>query len=370
MQHQGFVKYTLNRSAMISLPTTAVKERAKQLGFDHVGIASAATLTDDYTHYEAFLEARMEGEMSYLSENREARRSLAIPEVLEGARSVVVCAVNYRQPQERDDAGLQNARIARYARGADYHNFLRRKLRKLAAFIRTELGANARPILDTAPVLERAWARLAGVGFVGKNGLLIVPGTGSFVMLGEVVTDAELLADSPMESRCGQCTLCLSACPTNAFAKPYVLDATKCIAYLTIESTQAPPASLRSAIGDRVFGCDHCQDVCPYNLGTARLQQTTFAQFLLTERWSAVDVASLLQLTKDEFEQLVASSPLSRPGQDGLARNAAIVLGNTGDKRHLPVLNNAAMNHSSATVRECASWAINEIQQRESGKIL
>ena len=183
---------------MISEQTKAVKERAKLLGFEHIGIASATTLTNDYRHYSAFLEARMHGDMQYLSENDAAREKLAIPEVLEGAQSIVVCAVNYRQFNETDSAGMKNARIARYARGSDYHNFLRRKLRKLADFVRHECNAKARPIVDTAPVLERAWARLAGVGFVGKNGLIIVPGAGSFVLLGEVVTTAVLTADSPM----------------------------------------------------------------------------------------------------------------------------------------------------------------------------
>jgi epoxyqueuosine reductase len=352
---------------MILERTAAVKARGKQLGFAHIGVAPATTLTDDYAHYESFVDTNMHGSMQYLAQNREARRTLWTDHVLNNAQSIVVCAVNYRTA-EPDDAGFVDGRIARYARGADYHNFVRRKLRKLAAFIRQEFGGSARPMIDTAPVLERAWARRAGVGFVGKNGMLIVPGLGSYVLLGEVVTTTQLAADLPMESRCGQCTLCLSACPTAAFAKPYVLDARKCIAYLTIESAEAPPVALRSGIGDRVFGCDHCQDVCPYNHGAAAQRVSEFAQFALLDRFRTASVDALLTLTQSECEQLVASTPLSRPGPDGLARNAAIVLGNKGSKRHLPVLSAAAAQHASAVVRECAQWAIEQITIRDKSQ--
>lgn len=347
-----------------------VRARAIELGFARVGFTSARVLDEDYARYEAFLSQEMHGSMQYLAHNREARRTVDTDAVLAGARSVVVCAIDYRNAPVLDEAkgdrGPSGAVIARYARGQDYHNFVRKKLRRLAEFVRQETGCESRPMLDTAPLLERAWARLAGVGFVGKNGCIIAPGLGSFVLLGEVVTAAELVADEPMESRCGSCTLCLDACPTDAFVKPFVLDARKCVSFLTIEHRGAMPESLRSSVGDRWFGCDDCQDVCPYNQSKAtRVESST--QFSLGERWSARTIESLVTMDEREFEKLTQGSALGRPGREGLVRNALIVLGNTGTRAHLPLIERVIERESSEVLRDAARWAIAAIEGREKG---
>ena len=207
-----------------------VRAKARELGFDTVAVARAdVSLERDVERYEAFVAAGMHGEMSWLARHRDARARLDGDSILPGARSVVCLARRYQRPPQRERDDPETARtIARYARGRDYHGFLRQRVRRLAAFIRT-LGSpgrpvSARPLCDDAPVLERAWASRAGLGFVGKNGLLIVPGVGSMVLLGEVVTTLRLDLDEPMTERCGACTRCLEACPTRAFVAPFVLD--------------------------------------------------------------------------------------------------------------------------------------------------
>jgi epoxyqueuosine reductase len=345
-----------------------VRERAIELGFARVGFARARVLDEDYVRYEAFLSEKMQGSMRYLEDNREARKSVDTEAVLEGARSVVVCAIDYRNAPVLDEAsgdrGPKGAVIARYARGQDYHNFVRKKLRRLAEFVRQQTGCESRPMLDTAPILERAWARLAGVGFVGKNGCIIAPGLGSFVLLGEVVTTAEFVEDEPMESRCGSCTLCLDACPTDAFVKPFVLDARKCVSYLTIEHRGPMPEPLRPLVGDRWFGCDDCQDVCPYNQSkAARVESST--QFSLGERWSSRTIESLLAMDEREFDRLTQGSALGRPGREGLVRNALIVLGNTGTRANIPAIERVIERETSELLRDAARWAIAAIEARD-----
>jgi epoxyqueuosine reductase len=283
--------------------------------------------------------------------------------MLENARSVVVIALAYNR--DEPGTGMRGARIARYARGRDYHNFFRKALRGLAAWLRARApGHEVRPVVDTAPVLERAWAARAGVGFVGKNGCVIAPGLGSFVLLGELITTLELPADAPLSPRCGSCTLCLDACPTRAFAAPYVLDARRCVSYLTIEHEGAMDTALRSGVGDWLFGCDVCQDVCPYNRTAPPDPRTT--EPFATDPWRAsLMPEDLLTLPPDEVDARVRGTPLARPGAALLARNAAVVLGNTGSKRHLPVLQTTASQHSHSSVREAAQWAVNQIQQRD-----
>ncbi len=343
-------------------PTDAIRERALSLGFHRVGIARAGPLEVDHERYREWLSAGRHGTMSWLGEDIDARRDVDHPGILEGARSVVVCAMGYLRADDRGP--ITGARVARYARGRDYHNFFRRRLRKLARWMRSEHGAQARPMVDTAPVLERAWAQRAGVGFVGKNGCIIAPGLGSFVLLGEVVTDLALRPDVPMEPRCGSCTLCLDACPTRAFVGPWVLDARRCVSYLTIESEEAPAQELRTAMGDRVFGCDDCQDVCPYNRTGAPPEEST-RDFLPDPRWDGISVGDILALGSERFTELAEGSPLARPGRHGLARNAAVVLGNTGGRRHLPLLERSASTDPHPAVRECSTWAIARIRERE-----
>ncbi|MBL8684136.1 MAG: tRNA epoxyqueuosine(34) reductase QueG [Myxococcales bacterium] len=350
-----------------------IRARASALGFARVGVARVQDISEDFSRYQTFIADGMHGSMAYLAHNQESRRTLDTTAVLEGARSVIVCATDYR-PAERSAtdraaveagaAGLRGGRIASYARGQDYHNFLRKRLRRLAEFVRSETGCEARPMVDTAPILERVWARLAGVGFVGKNGLIIAPGLGSFALLGEVVTTAELAPDSPLESRCGSCTLCLDACPTEAFPKPFVLDARRCVSFLTIEHEGPIPEELRAPMGDRFYGCDDCQDVCPFN--KSPVPREVSPQFALGTRWSTRTVESILALDDAEFRRLTVGSPLGRPGRDGLVRNALIVLGNTGDARHIPALRATLARESNASLLALAQWAIARIEARST----
>jgi epoxyqueuosine reductase len=217
--------------------------------------------------------------------------------------------------------------------------------------------------VDSKPVFERAWAERAGVGFVGKNCCLIVPGVGSHAFLACVVTTAPLTPDEPMSRRCGSCTLCLDACPTRAFSGPRSLDARKCISYLTIEHRGAIPAAHRKALGPWAFGCDVCQDVCPYNQTSGAIDGSLDA-FEPGDRWTGVDAAGLLQMTEDRFRAWAEGSPVKRAQHEGLARNMALVLGNRGEEIHLPVLDEARRNHPSEVVREAAEWARIELKRR------
>ncbi len=342
--------------------TARVRARAEAYGFHRVGFARATPLVEDHARYERWLAEGFHGEMAWLGDDREARRDVEHEWILPGAKSVIVCALSYHRGDE--GSPMPRASVARYARGRDYHNFFRKRLRKLAAWLRAEFGAEARPMVDTSPVLERAWARLAGVGFVGKNGCVIAPGLGSYLLLGEVVTDLALDPDEPMETRCGSCARCLEACPTRAFVEPMVLDARRCISYLTIEHAGPIDRSLRALMGDRIFGCDDCQDVCPYNRTTPPPRETT-REFGDDGRWRALGPERLVTLDAEAFARVAEGSPFARPGADGVARNAAVVLGNTGSRRHLPVLREAAAGHRSESVRDAAAWAIEAIEGRE-----
>jgi len=338
-----------------------VRAKALSLGFHRVGIAAAGPLADDHARYEDFIAAGLHGEMDWLARDGDVRRDVDHAGVLVGARAVVVCALSYHRGDE--PSPMAGATVARYARGRDYHNFLRKRLRRLAAWMRATFGAEARPLVDTAPVLERAWARRAGVGFVGKNGCIIAPGLGSFLLLGEVVTDLPLAPDAPLETRCGACTRCLDLCPTRAFVAPMVLDARRCVSYLTIEHGGAIPEGLREPVGDRIFGCDDCQDVCPFNK-TAPPPRETTREFADDGRWAEVSPAAILRAEEAAWQRVAAGSPLARPGLAAMQRNAAVVLGNVGERRHLPVLREAARAHPRATVRDAAAWAVERVLAR------
>jgi epoxyqueuosine reductase len=345
----------------VTAPDGAVRARALALGFHRVGFADVGPLLEDHPRYLDFVAQGRHGDMAWLAENADVRRDVRGPGILAGARSVIVCALSYHRGAEASP--MSGATVARYARGGDYHNFFRKKLRRLAAWLRREFGAEARPLVDTAPVLERAWARRAGVGFVGRNGCIIAPGLGSYLLLGEVVTDLALPPDEPMDERCGSCTRCLDACPTQAFAASHVLDARRCVSYLTIEHDGPIDATLRAGVGDRIFGCDDCQDVCPFNR-TAPPPPAETAQFAPDPRWAALSPESILAMDPARWEAIAEGSPLARPGWERMARNAAVVLGNTGTRRHLPVLR-AHLARVTERSAEDTRWAIAAIAARD-----
>jgi len=352
-----------------------IREKALELGFDVVGVARAdEPLGVEHERYRAFIDAGMHGTMRYLAEYVEERRRLDTPAILEGARSVVCVGRRYarRAADEEQDPPVARM-IARYARGQDYHLFLRKKLRKLAEFIRSlDPSIDARPLCDIEPVMERAWAARAGLGFVGKNGLVIVPGQGSFLLLGEVVTTLALTPGVPIAERCGACTRCLDACPTNAFQAPFVLDARKCISYLTIEQYEAPPEELREAIGEHLFGCDVCQEVCPYNR-TAPPDAEKTKPFRPLPRWSKTSLLDLVTIAEDTFPTEIQGTPVRRARRGGLARNAAIVAANrisraadaTAAEEDRRALERGA-EHDDPAAQEVSVWGLLRAKQAGS----
>jgi epoxyqueuosine reductase len=303
-----------------------VRARALALGFDVVGFARAdEPLGIEHERYADFIARGMHGEMGYLAEHAEVRRTLDGAGIMEGARSVICVGRRYARPAAADAEDPPLARgIARYARGQDYHNHVHKKLRRLAAYLRTlAQGARARPLCDAVPVLERAWAARAGLGFIGKNGLMITPGQGSYQLLGEVVTNLVLTPGTPIEERCGSCTRCLDACPTSAFEAPFVLDPRRCLAYVTIEARGEPTPSVAEAAGEHLFGCDVCQEVCPFNkAATPAVDPRPFAPL---PRWGGMGLAELARLDDAGFVRTTEGSPLRRAGRAGLARNAVLV---------------------------------------------
>ena len=360
-------------------PKQSIIAEARRLGFDAVATARAdLPLDDDFARYESFVEQGMHGGMDWLARAREARRRLDGNEILLGAKSVICLARKYGRSAEQEDQDPELARsIARYARGRDYHNGVRKKLRTLAKYVR-KFGTDAepvhaRPLCDQEPVLERAWAARAGLGFVGKNGLLIVPGVGSLVLLGEVVTTLALEPDSPIPERCGACTRCLDACPTGAFVEAFVLDPRRCVAYLTIESRDAIPEALREGVGTHLFGCDDCQTVCPFNARarapaiSGRVTTPVDTRFEAAPRWSEATFGALLALDEAGFEELRHGTPVARATRIGLARNAAVVMGNRGDPADLAVLARARDGHDAAIVREAAGWAVARVEAITAG---
>lgn len=303
--------------------SAAVRRRADELGFDWFGIAEAGVLAEERAHLLDWLADGRHGQMEWLARDPDRRCDPA--RVLPGCRSVVVVGVNYQVPEEADGADPPPAgKVARYARGRDYHRVLDKPLRKLARFLDAHgpEGTRSRAYVDHGPVDERAWARRAGIGFVGKNTLLIHPDQGSWFFLGVVLTSAALEPTPPRPDMpdCGDCRRCIDACPTGAITDPGVLDARRCISYLTIEHKGPIAPELAAHMEGWVFGCDVCQEVCPYNIKRARPAETDrFAPRLVPARWS---LAAMAELTDEELTTRLAQSPVRRAGAESLRRNA------------------------------------------------
>ena len=296
-----------------------IKQQAAAMGFDPVGIARLGPV-DTHDAFEQWLRSGYAGEMSYLERGAAKRRDTTLP--FPGVRSAVVVALDYggRQP-----AGT----VARYARGDDYHDVMIARLEALNRWIEAAVGTpvRAKAYVDTGPILERDLGRVAGLGWIGKNTMLINPRRGSFFFIGALLLDLELQPDAPFDAdRCGTCTRCLDACPTGAFVAPRVLDATRCISYLTIEHRSGIPEALQPLMGELVYGCDICQDVCPWNIRFAR----PAADPALEPRAENVspDPAALVTLDEDQFRQRFARSPIKRTKHAGMVRNARIALAN------------------------------------------
>lgn len=330
-----------------------LKSEAHSRGFALAGIAPA-TEADGFPKFTEWLDRGFAGEMGYLHEHREHRRHPG--SILENVRSVMMLGLEYHHEPKIENP---KSKVASYAQGPEYHRFIWDRMNDLAAWLEAEApGSRAHAVADTAPLLERDFARRAGLGWIGKNTLLIHPGRGSFFFLGAVLTDLELQPDAPFAgSHCGTCTACLDACPTQAFPQPHVLDATKCISYLTIELRSPIPEELREPMGNWLWGCDVCQDVCPWNR-----KPPGAVEFPHDASLESLDPVELLQMDTAAFRKRFKKTSLWRNRRPGLLRNAAIVLGNTGDATALPALRAALKD--DPLVAEAAGWAIARIAAR------
>jgi epoxyqueuosine reductase len=337
---------------------------AKELGFHRAAVIPIEA-PRRHALYESWLAEGHAGGMAYLATPEHIAPRGDLRALLATAQSLVVVALAYDREDPIPPAALTGLRgkIARYARGEDYHLVMRDRLVALADRIAAELGhaVATRPCVDTAPVLEREWAERGGLGFVAKNTMLIAPGLGSYAVLGELLVDAVLDPTAPTEPtkpRCGSCRACLDACPTQAFVDAYVLDARRCISYLTIEHHGAIPRELRRAIGTWIFGCDICQEVCPFNAGAG---EPPDPQLRPRSRDHAVpELVALAQLNTNQLRQFVRRTALRRTPRPVLRRNIAVALGNTGSAEAIPALT-AMLADGHAIVRAHAIWALGEL---------
>ena len=352
-----------------------VRARALELGFDRIAIGPAER-PEHGAAFERWLDAGYAGEMGYLGRTRAERLDPA--RLLPGCRSVVAAAVSYNHEASATSASATSAEgptvgrecaptakqnIARYARGRDYHDVLKPRLVALGEYIREAAGGDvtSRAAVDTSAVLERDLAARAGLGWIGKNTNLLDPSLGSWFFIGVVLTTAELEWDAREPERCGTCTACLDACPTQAFVGPYALDARRCIAYLTIEHRGDISEADGEAIGEWVFGCDVCQEVCPWNRKAARAREPALAPGS-----PFPPLEALLDLDGDAFRARFRGSALTRTKRAGLLRNAALVLGNRRDWHAVPALRRALCD-ADLEVRRAAQWALDRIEGADVG---
>ncbi len=340
------------------------------LGFARVGIASISSFVEQKQRLKVFNERGYGGSMTYLSEpliDGKCERGSS-QRVLSGARSVISAALPYGRLNQRSVNSERNPEpwspyVAAYARGADYHYVLRGLLEQLGEHIRDFVAVSyrTRACVDTAPLFERDIAVDAGVAFIGKNTLAIAPGVGSRFLLGELLLDLDLTPSSaPVSDGCGRCRSCLDVCPTGAFVADRLLDASKCISYLTIEHQGSIPRALRRAIGAHLFGCDLCQSVCPFNQSSK--SPPAYAE-LTSNRYEDLQLEELLLIGSAAFKRLTRGSALRRINRGQLCRNVAIVMGNSGSASFVPVLRRALFEHPVDLVRDHAAWSLVELAQ-------
>ncbi len=293
-----------------------IKAEALCLGFSVCGVAQAGEVPDNVCRqYDEWLEQNFHGSMSYLERNKELRRDPR--KLVEGTRSVIMVAMNYYPSVKRDESA---PKIAYYAYGRDYHKVVKKRLDKLLKFIKEHIddSAEGRSFADSAPIMERYWAVQAGLGWIGKNGLLIIPKLGSFFVLGVLLLNLDLEPDKEMPNKCGPCERCIKSCPTSALLGNGVMDARRCVSYLTIENKEEIPQELAKKLGDRLYGCDTCQEVCPWN----RLARPTEVEdFHPKEAILSLDYKAVEAMESEEYETLFAGSPIRRAGLEGLKRS-------------------------------------------------
>ena len=357
-----------------ALLSARIRNRAREMGFDLVGIAPAhASAHGDA--YERWVEMGMHGEMGYLSREDAVAKRRDPAVLVPGAKSAVVVGLRYYVPDADEGVTADPSRgiVARYARGDDYHELMKERLIALQEWIAAELvPVGGRAYVDTGAVLERELAQRAGLGWQGKNTMLIHPRRGSYYFLGEVLLDVELEYDHRfVKDHCGTCTRCLDACPTGALlgrdpTGAPVMDARRCISYLTIELKGAIPRELRPLIGNRIYGCDICQEVCPWNRFS---RPTDEAAFLAREGLDGPSLIEWMTMTQEEFSARFKGSPIKRAKRRGLLRNVAVALGNWGAPEAVPALA-VALNDEEPLVRGHAAWALGRIRTEAARQAL
>ncbi len=350
---------------------------AGEVGFVSCRIADCA-LPAHAARFREWLREGAAGEMEWLHRGEEKRCEPQL--VLPGAKSVVVLALNYWQGDNGGTGSVPSARgpengrhggrpsdkargrIARYAWGDDYHGLIEKKLKHLDSFLKKH-GGTQKCYVDTGPLLERDHAAKAGVGWQGKSTMLVDQQLGTWFFLAEILTTLALPPDPPQRERCGNCTRCITACPTGAITQPHRLDARRCISYLTIESKGSIPIDLRPLIGNRIYGCDDCLDACPWNRFAVVSREAAFAARPAT---AGMSLREYLRLTEEEFRVLFRRSPIKRIKRRGFLRNVCVALGNVGERGDLPALE-AAMQDPEPLIAEHAAWAVQEIWRRDRG---
>ncbi len=343
--------------------TSCIRAEAARLGFFKAGIARAGPLPGE-RHLEDWLRSGKHGRMTYME--AQAGKRADPRRVLEDARSLIVVAMNYHCGETLTDDPLRG-KISRYAWGEDYHALVKDRLRRLYDFV---LGRAPRArglfYVDTGPVMEKAWGAATSRGWMGKHTNLLTREQGSWFFLGVILLDLELDYDAPEDDHCGTCTRCIEACPTGAIVAPYVVDARLCISYLTIELRGPIPRKLRSLVGNRIFGCDDCQEVCPWNRFAVR---TPEKDFLPRDGGLMPELAPLVGISAEEFNRRFSGSAVRRAKRDGFVRNVVVALGNSRQPQALPALARA-MQDASALVREHAAWAVGQVECDESRRLL
>jgi epoxyqueuosine reductase len=348
------------RTTNNNVTSESVKQRARALGFDLCGIAPVGAFPE-LSFLRDWIARGYAGTMGYLP--RTADRRSDVRRVLPSARSVIMIGTVYNagQPYSTERRDQTQGEVARYAQSVDYHDVIGRRLEVLVEWMRREHPEpfDARSYVDTGPVQERVYAQYAGLGWIGKNTCVINAEVGSWILLAEIVCSLPLDPDPPALDQCGTCTLCLEACPTDAFAGPHVLDSTRCVSYLTIEYRGSIPPMHREGLGNHIFGCDVCQEVCPWN-GAPRA--TSDAVWSSREDLSAPRLIDLWRCDDAGLAGAIAGTPLTRAGVQGLRRNLAVALGNSGDPAALNALTD--IEHEDPLVAEHAAWARKKLRTR------
>jgi len=332
----------------------SLRAQVRSLGFAKIAISRPERL-DERNGLKSWLEAGHHGDMLWMQRDPEKRLDPRL--LFDDCRSVVTLAMNYYSPEKHSENAWEG-KISRYAWGMDYHAVAKNRLRKLLEWIRSEEPtATGVAYCDTGPIMDKAWAHKSGLGWIGKHSNLISRDWGSWLFLSELLLNLELDTDSEDRNYCGTCQRCMAACPTQAIVAPYIVDARRCISYLTIELRGSIPREFRRSIGSRIFGCDDCQDVCPWNRFA---QITDEGAFRPASGNHTPDLKDLMTITEEEFRSRFAQSPIRRAKYAGFLRNVAVALGNSRDPAVCGVLIKS-LNHSEPLVREHVAWALGEI---------